>query len=108
MGARAWPTWGISGALRGCEHLETYGKRFERGGTLVRGPALHQTWKPVWSGADCATRGAKRECSMRFAYHVLDVFTRERFGGNPLAVVLDADGLPPARMQMIAREFNLS
>jgi trans-2,3-dihydro-3-hydroxyanthranilate isomerase len=45
---------------------------------------------------------------MRFAYHVLDVFTRERFGGNPLAVVLDADGLPPARMQMIAREFNLS
>jgi trans-2,3-dihydro-3-hydroxyanthranilate isomerase len=45
---------------------------------------------------------------MRLAYHVLDVFTRQRFGGNPLAVVLDADELPPARMQMIAREFNLS
>lgn len=45
---------------------------------------------------------------MRLAYHVLDVFTDTRFGGNPLAVVLDADGLDPARMQTIAREFNLS
>ena len=41
-------------------------------------------------------------------YHVLDVFTTERFGGNPLAVVLDADGLDGKRMQTIAREFNLS
>jgi trans-2,3-dihydro-3-hydroxyanthranilate isomerase len=46
--------------------------------------------------------------SMRLAYHVLDVFTQQRFAGNPLAVVLGADGLPPARMQQIAREFNLS
>jgi trans-2,3-dihydro-3-hydroxyanthranilate isomerase len=45
---------------------------------------------------------------MRLPYHVLDVFTDKRFGGNPLAVVLDADGLDPARMQTIAREFNLS
>jgi trans-2,3-dihydro-3-hydroxyanthranilate isomerase len=45
---------------------------------------------------------------MRLDYHVLDVFTSERFGGNPLAVVLDADALDPARMQAIAREFNLS
>src|SRR5262245_65654163 len=41
-------------------------------------------------------------------YHILDVFTKERFGGNPLAVVLEADGLEPQRMQVIAREFNLS
>jgi trans-2,3-dihydro-3-hydroxyanthranilate isomerase len=45
---------------------------------------------------------------MQRPYHVLDVFTDTRFGGNPLAVVLDADGLEPARMQAIAREFNLS
>jgi trans-2,3-dihydro-3-hydroxyanthranilate isomerase len=45
---------------------------------------------------------------MRLDYHVLDVFTDTRFGGNPLAVVLDADGLDGARMQAIAREFNLS
>jgi trans-2,3-dihydro-3-hydroxyanthranilate isomerase len=44
---------------------------------------------------------------MRLAYHILDVFTEERFGGNPLAVVLDADDLAPERMQTIAREFNL-
>jgi trans-2,3-dihydro-3-hydroxyanthranilate isomerase len=45
---------------------------------------------------------------MRLAFHVLDVFTSTRFQGNALAVVLDADGLDTKRMQMIAREFNLS
>jgi trans-2,3-dihydro-3-hydroxyanthranilate isomerase len=44
---------------------------------------------------------------MRLEYHVLDVFTDKRFGGNPLAVVLDADTLDSERMQTIAREFNL-
>ncbi len=36
----------------------------------------------------------------------VDVFTAKMFGGNPLAVVLDAEGLTPAQMQSIAREFN--
>ncbi|WP_457094874.1 PhzF family phenazine biosynthesis protein [Microvirga sp. P5_D2] len=38
----------------------------------------------------------------------LDVFTSQRFAGNPLAVVLDAKGLDDAAMQIIAKEFNLS
>jgi PhzF family phenazine biosynthesis protein len=38
----------------------------------------------------------------------VDVFTRRAFGGNPVAVVLDADGLDGARMQAIARWTNLS
>lgn len=42
----------------------------------------------------------------RFA--ILDVFTDEPLAGNSLAVVLDCDGLDDARMQAIAREFNLS
>lgn len=45
---------------------------------------------------------------MTFRFHTLDVFTRKRFDGNPLAVVLDADPLTDAQMQTIAREFNLS
>ena len=45
---------------------------------------------------------------MRLKFHTLDVFTTQRFGGNPLEVVLAADGLDDARMQAIAREFNLS
>ena len=45
---------------------------------------------------------------MRLVFHTLDVFTTERFGGNPLAVVLGADGLDSGRMQAVAREFNLS
>lgn len=45
---------------------------------------------------------------MRLAFHTLDVFTQTRFGGNPLAVVHEADGLDTKQMQAIAREFNLS
>ncbi len=41
-------------------------------------------------------------------YAILDVFTTEPLAGNPLAVVLDADGLATERMQRIAAEFNLS
>ena len=45
---------------------------------------------------------------MRRAYHLLDVFTDAPLAGNPLAVVLDAQGLDDTRMQAIAREFNLA
>ncbi|MCB1504940.1 MAG: PhzF family phenazine biosynthesis protein [Hyphomicrobiaceae bacterium] len=45
---------------------------------------------------------------MQLDYHILDVFTEQRFSGNPLAVVLDAQDLNTAAMQSIAREFNLS
>ena len=41
-------------------------------------------------------------------YAVYDVFTSERLGGNPLAVVFDSDGLDTGLMQRIAREFNIS
>ncbi len=44
--------------------------------------------------------------SRRFV--TLDVFTSHRHAGNPLAVVLDAEGLDTGAMQAIAREFNLS
>ncbi len=45
---------------------------------------------------------------MALDFHTLDVFTDRTFSGNPLAVVLDADGLDGGHMQTIAREFNLS
>jgi len=38
----------------------------------------------------------------------VDVFTRVPLAGNPVAVVLDAEGLEPDEMQAIAREMNLS
>ena len=41
-------------------------------------------------------------------FYTLDVFTNVALAGNPLAVVLDSDGLDQARMQAIAREFNLA
>ena len=41
-------------------------------------------------------------------YATVDVFTETPFGGNPLAVVLDAAGLTAEQMQALAREFNYS
>jgi trans-2,3-dihydro-3-hydroxyanthranilate isomerase len=45
---------------------------------------------------------------MRLRFQTVDVFTSDRFAGNPLAVVLDADGLSSQQMQAIAAEFNLA
>jgi trans-2,3-dihydro-3-hydroxyanthranilate isomerase len=45
---------------------------------------------------------------VRYRFYTCDVFTRERFGGNPLAVLPEAEGLSDRRMQQIAREFNFS
>ena len=45
---------------------------------------------------------------MQIDFATVDVFTNRRFGGNPLAVVLDGAGLNGAQMQSIAAEFNLA
>jgi trans-2,3-dihydro-3-hydroxyanthranilate isomerase len=45
---------------------------------------------------------------MQLDYMTADVFTDRRFGGNPLAVVINAEGLATAQMQSIAAEFNLA
>lgn len=41
-------------------------------------------------------------------FHIYDVFTDRAFSGNPLAVVMGANGLSTVQMQTIARQFNLS
>ncbi|HXT79006.1 MAG TPA: PhzF family phenazine biosynthesis protein [Acetobacteraceae bacterium] len=43
-----------------------------------------------------------------YDFVTVDVFTDQRFGGNPLAVFPDARGLSDAQMQALAAEFNLS
>jgi len=43
-----------------------------------------------------------------YEFVTVDVFTDQRFGGNPLAVFPDASGLSDAEMASVAREFNLS
>ena len=45
---------------------------------------------------------------MQLQFATVDVFTADRFSGNPLAVVLNAQGLSSAQMQAIAAEFNLA
>src|SRR5579862_5934521 len=45
---------------------------------------------------------------MQIEFITADVFTERRFGGNPLAVVLDGRELTTAQMQAIAAEFNLA
>lgn len=43
-----------------------------------------------------------------FQFVTVDVFTDRPFGGNPLAVFPDAEGLSDREMQSLATEFNLS
>ena len=45
---------------------------------------------------------------MKYHYFICDVFTEQRFGGNQLAVLPDAQKLSDLQMQHIAREFNFS
>jgi len=41
-------------------------------------------------------------------FYQADVFTLQPFGGNPVAVVPDAEGLTDDELQQVAREMNLS
>jgi len=43
-----------------------------------------------------------------YPFLLVDAFTQTALGGNPCAVVLDADDLTPETMQRLAREFNQS
>ncbi|MBA3601444.1 MAG: PhzF family phenazine biosynthesis protein, partial [Acidobacteria bacterium] len=44
----------------------------------------------------------------KYQFYQLDVFTRQAFCGNPLAVFPDPVNLSDEEMQTIAREMNLS
>lgn len=45
---------------------------------------------------------------MKRRYVTADVFTDQMFGGNPVAAVLNAEGLSAVQMQALALEFNYS
>jgi trans-2,3-dihydro-3-hydroxyanthranilate isomerase len=45
---------------------------------------------------------------MKLDFVTVDVFTDRQFAGNPLGVVLNAEGLTTQQMQAIAAEFNLA
>ena len=45
---------------------------------------------------------------MKYRFLTCDVFTNVQFGGNPLAVIPNAEDLSTEQMQLIAREFNYS
>lgn len=43
-----------------------------------------------------------------FDFEIYNVFAESAWGGNPLAIIPNADKLTSAQMQLIARQFNLS
>jgi trans-2,3-dihydro-3-hydroxyanthranilate isomerase len=45
---------------------------------------------------------------LRYLFYIVDVFAEEKYQGNQLAVVRNAEGLSEACMQQIAREINFS
>ncbi len=76
-------------------------------------PRLYRTYAPLpkreRGGEGKRGTADKQEQGMtQREYEVVDVFTSTRFGGNPLAVVLDGRGLDGALMQQLAAEFGFS
>ena len=45
---------------------------------------------------------------MKYQFFTLDVFAQQKFEGNQLAVIPNAEGINDSQMQKIAREFNYS
>src|SRR5260370_1853986 len=62
---------------------------------------------PSSSASEICSRGDLRP-AMEHRFYTLDVFTSNRFEGNPLAVFTDGYGLSDDTMLAIAREMNLS
>jgi trans-2,3-dihydro-3-hydroxyanthranilate isomerase len=62
-------------------------------------------WRRIRSIIFMTARG---KSVREFAFRTVDVFTNQRFGGNPLAVFPDARGLSARDMQALAAEMNLS
>src|SRR5690606_3934197 len=81
-----------------------------QGGPLCCRTSLWVTHRTLWfefqiKFRSCWRKGRRMQ-SRR--YLVYDVFADRALAGNPLAVVLDCDGMDTTAMQAVAREFNLS
>jgi len=51
---------------------------------------------------------SRGDSAMNKQFFIVDVFAEGRYSGNPLAVFIDAEGIPDEEMQLIAREINFS
>jgi trans-2,3-dihydro-3-hydroxyanthranilate isomerase len=71
-------------------------------------PVKQQSGARAIRTSSARNRRAKPHAMTDVPFATYDVFTDQRFAGNPLAVAWDADALSDAQMQAIAREFNLS
>lgn len=56
----------------------------------------------------CSSSTIDRVRSMNHRFHFVDVFSAQSFSGNPLPVILNAEGLSSSEMQKITRWMNLS
>jgi trans-2,3-dihydro-3-hydroxyanthranilate isomerase len=62
----------------------------------------------LYSAADSADATMIGSGTPVLQFHVVDVFTDRPFAGNPLAIVLGAEGLSTEQMQQLAAQFHLS
>src|SRR6516165_5382167 len=75
-------------------------RRIATGGCWIRAGLMTTT--------RMSERAARSPDMAVYEFVTVDVFTERRFGGNPLAVFPDAQGLNDGEMQSLAAEFNLS
>lgn len=75
---------------------------------VLRWPHFQQCWTLLWYDAPSLQKFEEIKLKHSYDYKVVDVFTSRPLAGNPVAVVLDADGLKTDEMQAIAGWTNLS
>src|ERR1700733_10568532 len=88
------------------QHHSVDHERCGRAGLLERVPWLRG--RPCGRGGRNGVAGSGRLGRMQRRFRTVDVFTATSFGGNPVAVVLDSDGLSTGDMQRFANWTNLS
>src|SRR5689334_2306964 len=69
-------------------------------------PARPSGWLRCRLGPALRSTLSSRLESMKYTFHIVDVFSSKPFGGNQLAVLPNAAGISTEGMQKIAREFN--
>ena len=79
-----------------------------RNGLLADGPATTPSDRQPFYSSRLSFILVDREMPQKRAYKVVDAFSSQPTKGNPVAVVLDGEGLTDAQMQAIAGWTNLS
>lgn len=118
VGGRTPPSTGYQAFMEGERAAGGGSHRFEKQAAAPERSSVHRHWvgSPRRRARGHLTKltdaepaaGTVHTALVARPFHQVDVFTDEAYRGNPVAVVMDAEGLSIEQMQRFARWTNLS